>query len=915
MAVIRNLVVKIAADISQLSKGLQQAKSKLLNVSNSLSSIGTSLSLKVTAPLVMLGKTALSTAANFEQSMANANSVAGGSSEELEKMSNVARQLGKETVFSASQAADAMYYMASAGYKVEQMEASLASVLNLSAATQNELAFTTDTVISSLNQFSLNADQAERVTNVYAAAIGNSQATLDKLAYSMRYAGPVANSLGYSIEQTTAALGLLYNSGFRGEQAGTILRSSLSRLLKPTSQINSALEELNLSFDDVNPATKSFADIIRALEDAGVNTAQAVSIFGQEAGPGMMALISQGADALEDMEAKITGTQSASQMAEKQLDTFQGASKLLKSQLEELSITIGNMLIPILQKLISGNVMSLVERFNNLSDKAKELVVKIGVITAAIGPLIIILSKVIKAVSVIVKVFGLLASPIGLIVVAIGLIIAALVKLFKTNENFRNSVLNIWEKIKEKITFVISYIIKWWDNNGKALLNNISNIFNKILDVIINVGSFVISVIDNVISSLKELWKNNEGLRKALAKIWKGIKKNITSAIKSITKWWKANGEKILNSISNVFSAIWDIILKVTDGILKSITVFLGYVSPIWQQLKTLFASLWNVILKLWDLLKPVFTALGGVIAAFYSVMIGTINGIIQALGPLIQAIISAVEFVIEIISALISVITGDFDGAWEHLKSAGQSFVDFFVHLWEGISNYCKGFIEGITNFFIQFGVDLEGIFIDIGDSITGFFEGIWKGIDDFCIKIWESVTDVFEDVKKYIKNLTNEAYNWGRNLIISLGDGIKSAAQAVIDGVKDIGNSISEFLGFSSPTKKGEGRFADKWMPNLMNMLKEGIDKGLPDIERSAGTAAYTLQGIAVPDISGYNNQDNIVNSLITALSSINSVNQNNNQPVELSIDGQVFARMILPNISREFKRKGVKLKGGGL
>ena len=155
MAVIRNLVVKIAADISGLSKGLQQAQSKLMSMSNSLSGIGTNLSLKITAPLVLLGKTALNTAADFEQSMANAASVSGASSEEFERMTLLARKMGKDTVFSASQAADAMYFMASAGYKVDQMANSIAPTLNLAAATQTELAYATETVISTLNLFQL----------------------------------------------------------------------------------------------------------------------------------------------------------------------------------------------------------------------------------------------------------------------------------------------------------------------------------------------------------------------------------------------------------------------------------------------------------------------------------------------------------------------------------------------------------------------------------------------------------------------------------------------------------------------------------------------------------------------------------------------------------------------------------------
>ncbi len=163
--------------------------------------------------------------------MANAASVSGATAEEFERMKEVAREMGKSTVFSASEAADAMYYMASAGYKAEQMGEALKPILDLAAATQSDVAFSTDTVIATLNQFGLGAQDAGRVTNVFAAAIGNSQATLDKLSYSMRYVGPVANSLGYSIEQTTAALGLLYNAGFQGEQA---LDAGLSNIILTT---------------------------------------------------------------------------------------------------------------------------------------------------------------------------------------------------------------------------------------------------------------------------------------------------------------------------------------------------------------------------------------------------------------------------------------------------------------------------------------------------------------------------------------------------------------------------------------------------------------------------------------------------------------------------------------------------------
>lgn len=265
MAVIRNLVVKIAADISSLSKGLQTAKKKLKNISSSFTKIGTKMTASLTLPIVALGASVVNLSQQFEQSIANAGSVSGATAEELQRMTDLAREMGSKTVYSASQAADALYYMASAGYKVDQMAAAIQPTLNLAAVTQNDLAFTTNTVVATLNQFQLGAEGAERVSNVFAAAIGASQATLEKLGNSMSYVGPVANSLGYSIEETTGSLAVLYNAGYDGSMAGTSLRQSLVALMNPTAAAQQVFADFGLDLALLDPTTNSLADIIDVL--------------------------------------------------------------------------------------------------------------------------------------------------------------------------------------------------------------------------------------------------------------------------------------------------------------------------------------------------------------------------------------------------------------------------------------------------------------------------------------------------------------------------------------------------------------------------------------------------------------------------------------------------------------------------
>lgn len=297
---------------------------------------------------------ATSVAAGFEQSMANVASVTGGGADSIARLSEVAREAGASSVFSASEAGDAMYYLASAGMNEQQIAASLGDTLQLAAAGGMGLAESTEIVTSTLAQFGMEADEAGRASNVMAAAAAASNTTIAQLGAGMGYVGPVAASLGMSLEETTAAMGLLANAGIKGERGGTALRGALSALMQPSKTAAGALEEMGLSIEDVDPAANSLTDIIGKLEGGSMTAAQAVAIFGREAGPSMLALVSQGSAALEKMEDSITGTNKASQMAATQTDTFQGAMKMLGSAVEEAEITVGNALLPSLTGAVQG---------------------------------------------------------------------------------------------------------------------------------------------------------------------------------------------------------------------------------------------------------------------------------------------------------------------------------------------------------------------------------------------------------------------------------------------------------------------------------------------------------------------------------------------------------------------------------
>ena len=305
---------------------------------------------------------------DFEQAMANVASVAGGGAESMRLLSDAAREMGENSVFSAHQAADAMYYLGSAGFDTEQIIDSLAGVMNLAGATMDDLAHTSQVVVATLSQFGLEAEESERISNVFAAAIRGSQLNMQRLGDAMTYVGPVAASLDMSLEETTGILMALHNAGFMGSMAGTALRGALTRLLNPTKRAADALAKYNLSVQDVSPETHKFSQIIDALSNAGMGASDIMTIFGQRAGPALMALLQQGGEALNDFTEEITDTTAAADMMAIQTDTVQGKWKLFTSALLEWALTIYEWIKPALKVIIDG----MTELLKHVSKKLKE---------------------------------------------------------------------------------------------------------------------------------------------------------------------------------------------------------------------------------------------------------------------------------------------------------------------------------------------------------------------------------------------------------------------------------------------------------------------------------------------------------------------------------------------------------------
>lgn len=458
---LRELVVSITGEHDEalqsfdaIIQGMQDSESAAQATNKALEDFSKGLA-TVSIALTAIGTLAVSAFAQFEQSVHNAGSVIGATQEQMERLATVARDAWDIPTFKAKESADAMYYLASAGYDTEQIIATMAGTLELAAATQSQLEFTSESVVSTLNQFELAATATDRVVNVLAATISFTQATLERMRESLKFVGPVASALGIELEQVSAALGIMYNSGIKAEQAGTSLRAGLLRLQAPTAAAISAMKRLGLTYDQLNPQTHDLISIIGTLEKAiGDDLASAGDelgkIFGVESVTAFQVLIRKGAEALAEMETRLTGTNKASEVAKIQLDTLQASLLTAARAVNELAIEFGSILAPVVKSL-ALLLKDLLMAFVQLPEILKNVIVFGSALTAVLtgigAPVLFLvanLPKITAAWSAFIGLIGGSLAPIILTTAAVAALGYAIVKMVnQQQEEARNTKENI----------------------------------------------------------------------------------------------------------------------------------------------------------------------------------------------------------------------------------------------------------------------------------------------------------------------------------------------------------------------------------------------------------------------------------------------------------------------------------------
>lgn len=681
---------------------------QLKNVGGNIESAGKKL-LPVTATVTALGTASVKTAADFEAAMSKVAAVSGASASEMEALTEKAREMGSKTKFSASEAAEAMNYMAMAGWKTEDMLSGIEGVMNLAAASGEDLATTSDIVTDALTAFGLTAQDSGHFADVLAAASSNANTNVSMMGETFKYCAPIAGSLGFSVEDTAEAIGLMANAGIKSTQAGTSLRTIMTNLSGEVKICGDSIGEVTIATSNADGSMRDLSDILAdcRIAFAGLSESEKVaaaeSLVGKNAMSGFLALMNAGEGDINKLSGAIDGCDGAAQkMADTMNNNLEGQLTILKSALEELAISFGQLLIPALREVVEW-LQGFVGFLNSLPEGVKKTIMMIALVAAALGPILIIIGKVVSAIGTIMtivpKVAGvinvvkgafaalnatMLANPIVLIIAAIAALVAAFIYLWNNCDGFRQFWIDLWENIKQIAVAV-------WEG----------------------LKTFFTAAWQAISTTAQTIWN---GIKNFFSALWEGIKTIFTTVLNVI--------KTIVTTYFNVYKTI---ITTVFNAIKTVITTVLGAI-------QTVITTVWNTI-------KNVFTTVLNIIK---SVVSGAFNAMWNSIKNTISGIVNTIKM--------------GFNNAVNFIKNLASSAFSWGADIINGIVNGIRSCIGKIKDAvgdvaetirsFLHFSVPDEGPLTDYESWMPDFMSGLAKGIEKSKGMVKDAVSGLAADM-----------------------------------------------------------------------------------------------------------------------------------------------------------------------
>ena len=747
---------------------------KLKTVGDNISSAGQKL-LPVTAGVTALGTAAVSTAANFESSMSQVqatmgitkdamSTVNGESVNTMDTLSALAKKMGSETAFSASECAEALNYLALAGYDTQQMCDTLPTVLNLAAAGGIDLAAASDMVTDAMSALGMGVDEAGTMVDQMAKTASTTNTSVAQLGEGILTIGATAKTVKGGTAELNTALGILANNGIKGAEGGTHLRNVILSLQNPTDKAAACMEQLGLDVYDSEGNMRSLNDILGDLNTSmdGMTAAEKSNIIGQIFNKtdlsSVNALLANTGTTWDGLQQSIIDSGGAAQqMADTQLDNLQGQITILKSALEGLAISFGELLLPAI-KMIVGWVQQFVDWLNGMDEGTKKVITTVALLAAALGPVLIVIGKVVSAVGTIMtivpKVAGvintvktafaalnttMLANPIFLIIAAITALVAAFIYLWNTNEDFRQFWINLWENVKEVAIAVWEAIKNFfaaaWEaisSTAQAVWNGIKDFFSGLWEGIKTIFSTVVEVIKTIITTYFNIYKTIittvlNAIKTVFTTVWNGIKTVVTTVVTAIQTFITTAWNAIKNTVTTVLNAIKTVITTIWNAIKTAVTTVVNgiksTITSVWNGIKSTVSSVVNSI-------KNTVTT---VFNNIWSGIKGTMGKIVSSIK---EGFNNAISFITSLPSKALQwgkdMIMGIVNGIKSCIGAVGDAV--------SSVANKIKSFLH--------FSVPDEGPLTDYETWMPDFMKGLAKGIEDSKSMVARAMDGVAADM-----------------------------------------------------------------------------------------------------------------------------------------------------------------------
>lgn len=858
---------KAAQTAASQMKGIQDSSSNTSkNVGKKLSSIGTALSIGVTLPLVAVGKQMWTTASDFEASMSQVGAIAGAQGAEFDALRDKAVQLGKDTVFSSSEVADAMVEMAKAGWDTTQIINGMEGVLDAASASGENLSSVSTIMADAMTTFGIEASEATHVADVLTQSANKGTISISDIGQSLKYIGPSAAAAGFSFEDVNTAILAMSQSGIKASQAGTSLRSLFVNLVKPTDAMQAAMDELGISITNSDGTFKSLDDIVAQLRSSmsGLTDEQkayyASVLAGKTGLSGMMSLINMSQEEYDELAASIDNCGGvADETAAIMQDNLKNDVEQLSGSLEALAITVMKNLEPVLRQFVQW-LEGIVDWFTALDPQIQNAIVIVAALAAALGPVLVVLGGIIggaqqvnNALDTLTKAFqslsnipdllstiasgagkafSMITSPVGIAVAAIGALVAAFIYLWNTNEDFRNAITEIWTGIVETLSGFFGSIgeklaavgITWdsviqglstaWNTFCTMLAPVFEGAFQLISTVLTTVTEVILGLLDIFIGLFTGNWDQFwNGISTVFSAIWNGIVgvlqtvwNTIVGVVEAFLGLLGTNIETVLNNIANFFVTIWNAIVTTVQNVWNTIvSAISGFLQTIWNTITTI----WN------NIVNTITTVMNNIWNTIQSIWKNIQNTVMTVVTSIFQTVSSIWNNILSTISSIMSSIWNTISSIWNSIVSTVSSVVS---SIWNAVSN----------------------AFNNVVSTISSAMESAKTGVSNGISNVLNFFSNLPSRILSALGNLGSLLWNAGSSIIDGLLNGLKSAIGGVYDFVSGIAGTIASLKGPIPYDKKllitnGQA---------IMQGLEVGLEDGFGDVKKEVSGMASDIQ-----------------------------------------------------------------------